>query len=75
MSERRLRKLVTMPKRKEHYIDLLKRAFIAGCNFGYSVRLDHKVNEQENLGAQAWVGEISDDELYKRLEEIVNEEY
>lgn len=74
MSERRLRKFITMPKRKEQYINSLKRAFIAGCNFGYGVRLDNRVSEQENLGAQAWVGEISDDELYKRLEEILNEE-
>ena len=56
-----------MPKTKAEYISQLKIAFIAGCNFGYGVALDLDVSTQENLGAQWWVGEITDEELWGRI--------
>lgn len=62
-----------MPKNKEEYIKHIKLSFIAGCNFGYGVVHNLDISDQENLGAQWWAGEISENELWERIGEIHGE--
>lgn len=61
---------ITMPKTKGEYIEHLKIAFYAGCNFGYGVVHDLDITDQEELGAMWWVGEITEDELRERIGEM-----
>ena len=64
------KRLIKMPKTKAEYIKHIKIAFKAGCNFGYGVVHDLDISLQEELGAQCWAGEITEDELWERIGEI-----
>ena len=61
-----------MPKNKKELIKMLKLAFIAGCDWGYVVEHSVDVLEQEELGAMAYVGEISIEEATQKREELVD---
>lgn len=56
-----------MPKNKAEYQEALKLAFRAGCNWGYGVEHDGDLDFQENLGAMAYVGEITEDDAINRM--------
>ena len=64
------RRTIKMPKTKTQLVEMLKNAFIAGCNHGYAVSHEHNVHEQEELGASEWVGEITDGEMYDKWNEL-----
>lgn len=65
---------VTFPKTiqmlYEEYEQELICAFKAGCQYGYSVEHTNSLSEQEKLAALHYVGQISDDEFYERLDEL-----
>ena len=60
-----------MPKTRTEFEDALMDAFKSGCVCGYGI--DHTVNmiEQERLGAEHYVGIITDEELEKRIGELL----
>ena len=49
-------------------------AFIAGCNWGYGVDLSAHVSEQEQLGAMAYLGQITEKEALRRREKLFEED-
>ena len=61
---------IRMPKTRAEFEHQLINAFLAGCNHGYGVDHCGYMFEQEMLGAENWIGRISDEELYARLKEI-----
>lgn len=67
-----MRKL-KMPKTRAEFELYIINAFIAGCQYGYGVEHTVNVYEQEMLGAENWVGRISDEEFYERWEKLKNE--
>lgn len=60
----------TMPRNKEDYLRSLENAFLAGCNWGYGV--EHTVNifEQEQVGADMYLGRISKEDAYQKLQRL-----
>lgn len=67
-----MRKL-KMPKTRAEFESCIINAFMAGCQHGYGVEHGVNVYEQEMLGAENWVGRISDEEFYERWEKLKNE--
>lgn len=61
----------TMPKRKAEYEEMLILTFMAGCDYGYGVLHEIDIEKQERLGAEHWIGRISDEEYEKRRDEIL----
>lgn len=61
-----------MPKTKAEYEDALMNAFIGGCWHGYGVEHSDNVSAQEKLGAEHWIGRISDEEFQKKWDELRN---
>ena len=59
-----------MPRTRSEFDSALMHAFIAGCNHGYTVEHSCNVSEQERLGAEHWVGQISDEKFYKKWDEL-----
>lgn len=59
-----------LPKNKKEFYYYLKYAFKQGCNHGYGVQLDKDVDYQEELGFRLFVGEITEEEYHKRMDEI-----
>ena len=59
-----------MPKTREDYETDIKNAFLAGCHHGYGVEHSVNVDEQELLGAEHWIGKISDEEFYRKWDEL-----
>lgn len=50
---------------------MLMNAFRAGCNWGYGVDLSVDVAEQEILGAKQYIGEISEEEAFRKKNELI----
>ena len=61
---------IRMPKTRKEFEDSLINAFKAGCNHGYVVEHTNSVPEQEQLGAEHWIGKISSEEFYARWDEL-----
>ena len=61
-----------MPKNKKELLEMLFRAFMAGCTWGYGVEHTCDMQEQEEVGARYWIGEISKTEAEKQLERILS---
>lgn len=61
---------IKMPKTRMELEDILMRTFEAGCNHGYGIEHSINVSEQERLGAEHWIGKISDEEFYRRWDEL-----
>lgn len=58
---------VSFNENQAKYIDQLQTtAFVAGCNWGYGVDLSAHVSEQEQLGAQSFLGKITTEEALHR---------
>lgn len=64
---------VKMPTTRAEFEQIITIAFIAGCHHGYGVEHTVNVQEQENLGAERFIGEISDEEFYKQWEILKTE--
>lgn len=65
-----MNKKIKMPKTRTELEQLLINTFEAGCNHGYGVEHTDNVSEQEKLGAEHWIGKMSDEEFYKRWDEL-----
>lgn len=63
-------KKIRMPKTRAEFEFQLMTAFMAGCCHGYGVVHEVDVFEQEKIGAENWVGYISDEEMERKLYEI-----
>lgn len=59
-----------MPRTKAEFEEILITTFEAGCNHGYGVEHTQNVSEQERLGAEHWIGRISDEEFKNRWNEL-----
>ena len=59
-----------MPQTRKEFEDEIKYAFLAGCEHGYGVEHGENVCEQEQLGAEHWLGNISDEEFYRKWDEL-----
>lgn len=59
-----------MPKNKRQFEACLENAFLAGCSWGYVVEHTNKISEQEQLGADQYLGRISGEEASAKLEAI-----
>lgn len=59
-----------MPRNRAEFERYITYAFIAGCNHGYAIEHSNNVCEQEKLGAEYWLGKISDEEFEKRWDEL-----
>lgn len=66
-------KKLVMPRNRKRFDECIINTFIAGCQFGYAVMHTHKMQEQEMLGALAWLGEITTEEANEKLLEIWGE--
>ena len=66
---------IRMPKTRAEFEFQLMNAFMVGCNHGYGIVHEVDVFEQEKLGAENWIGKISDEELCAGLNEIRSREY
>lgn len=64
---------ITMPRNRKRFEECLINTFLAGCCHGYSIEHTLNVNEQEMVGALAWVGKITQEEAAERMEKIQNE--
>lgn len=64
---------IRMPRNKADFMLNIYHAFLAGCNYGYGVEHTKSVREQEELGALAYIGEISNSELQERLEILLED--
>lgn len=62
-----------MPKTKAEFEKALATAFIAGCHHGYGVEHTANVHEQEQLGAERFLGRVSDEEFYKQWDILKTE--
>ena len=56
-----------MPKTRAEFEEALIYAFQEGCVFGYGVEHTVDMNEQEKLGAEHYVGRMSDEEYDDRI--------
>ena len=65
-----MRKKIKMPKTRKEFEDFLINAFMAGCNHGYGVEHTTNVTKQEQLGAEHWIGRISNEDFYNRWDEL-----
>lgn len=63
-------KKIIMPRSRERLEELLINTFIAGCNHGYAVEHTRCKDEQEMIGALAWIGRITQQEANERMEKI-----
>lgn len=59
-----------IPKTREEFELALMHAFIAGCAHGYGIEHTVNVQEQEQLGAEHWIGRISDEDFYNRWKNL-----
>lgn len=59
-----------MPKNKKQFETCLENAFLAGCSWGYGVEHTKHIAEQEQLGADAYLGRISIDEAGAKIEKL-----
>lgn len=59
-----------LPKTAEEHEMHSMHAFMAGCEHGYGIEHTQNVLEQERLKVLRWVGKISDEELYKKWDEL-----
>lgn len=67
---------VSFNENQAKYIEQLQTtAFVAGCNWGYGVDLSEHVSEQELLGAQAYLGKITEEEALHRRKELFGGDY
>lgn len=60
-----------MPRTRAEFEETLIITFEAGCNHGYMVEHTQGVQEQERLGAELWIGRISEEEFDNRIKEIL----
>lgn len=65
-------KKITMPRTKIGLLYLLKSAYKCGCNDGYGFEHTVSLQEQEELGYRRFIGEITDEEFFKKLEELLD---
>lgn len=61
---------IAMPRNRKRFEECLINTFIAGCNHGYAVEHTLDVNEQEMIGALAWIGKITSEEADEMIAEI-----
>lgn len=66
-------KKIRVPRTKADYIESLKSAFMAGCEWGYGVDVSADPQLQAEVGARNWVGEITLDEASELKERIIEE--
>lgn len=67
---------VSFNENQAKYIDQLQTtAFVAGCNWGYGVDLTAHVSEQEQLGAQSFLGKITAEEALHRRKALFGGDY
>ena len=52
------------------FLGELPEPYKAGCEHGYGIEHTQNVLEQERLKVLRWVGKISDEELYKKWDEL-----
>lgn len=64
----------TMPKNKRQFETYLENAFLAGCSWGYGVEHTKHIAEQEQLGVDVYLGRISMDEAYEKIEKLLESE-
>ena len=60
----------TMPKNKRHFETCLESAFLAGCSWGYAVEHTQNITEQEQVGADCYLGRISSEEANNKMEAL-----
>lgn len=63
-----------MPKNKKQLETCLESAFLAGCSWGYGVEHTKHIAEQEQLGVDVYLGRISMDEAYEKIEKLLESE-
>lgn len=61
---------IKMPRSRKRFDEILINTFIAGCNHGYVVEHTESVREQEMIGALAWIGEITAEEAWAKMQAI-----
>ena len=67
---------VSFNENQAKYIHQLQTtAFVAGCNWGYGVDLSAHVSEQEQLGVQSFLGEITTEEALHRRKALFGGDY
>lgn len=59
-----------MPKNKRQFEACLESAFLEGCSWGYCVEHTNKIAEQEQIGADQYLGRISREEASAKIEAI-----
>lgn len=64
-------KKITMPKNRKDFIEKLKLAFKAGCEWAGGIEHSLDVIEQQELGASAWVGEITFEQANVEQQKII----
>lgn len=67
---------VSFNENQAKYIEQLQTtAFVSGCNWGYGVDLSAHVGEQELLGAQAFLGKLTQEEALSQCNALFGGEY
>lgn len=63
-----------MPKNQAELHRTIENAFLAGCTWGYGVDHGKNMSEQEQLGADQYIGKITPEEAHAKMLEIWNSE-
>lgn len=65
------RQKIASPKNRKDFEESIRNAFLAGCAHGYSIEHTVDMQKQETLGANLYLGKITQEEFEKEINELM----